>query len=95
MIHYLLLKFRPGHFTPEIYQLAQKTYRELQNVLEGIQEAVVCSNDTSRDSDADLFIQLTLRERKDLKIYLDHPLHLDFVRQVDNRVAQRLTFDRL
>lgn len=94
MIHYLLLKFRPGQFTPEIYQLAQETYRELQTALEGIQEAVVCRNGALRDSDADLLIQLVLRKREDLKIYLDHPLHLDFVRRVDNRVAQRLTFDR-
>lgn len=94
MIHYLLLKFQPGGFTPEICQLAKTTYRELQNALEGIQEAEVCCNNALRDSDADLLIRLTLREREDLKTYLDHPLHLAFVRQVDERVVQRLTFDQ-
>lgn len=93
MIHYLLLKFRPGEFTPEVCCLAQRIYKELQNELEGIQEAEVYHNDGLRDSDAEIMIRLILLTQEDLRAYLEHPLHLDFVRRVEARVVQRLTFD--
>lgn len=37
---------------------------------------------------------MTLEGREALEAYLEHPLHLGFVRQVQAHVEQRLTFDQ-
>ena len=95
MIHYLLLKFKAGRFTPTLYQLAEETFRQIAGSLNGIQHLEVYQNGVQRDTNADLMIRMELKDREHLNAYLNHPLHLRFVQQVDGAVEQRVTFDQL
>lgn len=93
MIHYLLLKFRPGAYDPRLRERAEAAYRELASQVDGITSVRVLENNVSRDSNADLMVRLELCDAKTLADYLGHQIHQDFVEEMEPWVSQRLTFD--
>ena len=92
MIHYLLLKFKPGFFSDEVFSMAVEVFTGIGKALAGIEDVQVSRNCIPRDTNADLLVRMTLEGHEALEAYLEHPLHLGFVRQVQAHVEQRLTF---
>ena len=95
MIHYLLLKFRPGSCGSQIRKRAEAAYRDLACQVEGIISAQVLDNCVFRDSNADLMVRLELSGPQVLTAYLEHPVHRHFAEEIEPCVSQRLTFDHM
>lgn len=95
MIHYLLLKFRPGAYNGRIRERAEAAYRELAGRVDGIVSVQILENSVSRDSNADLMVRLELCGVRALTDYLEHPVHQHFVEEMEPWVSQRLTFDHM
>lgn len=93
MIHYLLLKFEPGYFTDEIFQLALDTFTKLKAELPGVEDVSVTKNCIDRSDNADLLVTMKLCCEDMLDVYLKHPLHLHFVQIVNSHVIQRASID--
>ena len=94
MIHYLRLKLKPGFFSDEVFSISVEVFNGIGKALAGIEDVQVSRNCIPRDTNADLLVRMTLEGREALEAYLEHPLHLGFVRQVQAHVEQRLTFDQ-
>ena len=93
MTHYVLLKFKPGEYDDSILALAEKTFAQLENELDGITRAQVWSNCVERDTNADLMVRLELTGEDMLGVYLRHPLHVEFANQTSDKLAGRMSFD--
>lgn len=95
MIHYLLLKFWPGIYDSRFREQAEAAYQDLARQVEGITSVRIMENSVSRDSNADLMVRLELRGPRILADYLEHPIHRQFVEEIESCVSQRLTFDHM
>lgn len=94
MTHYLLLQFEPGFFEQaHIYELAQSTFTQLRDADIGILDVEVEKNCVDRPSNADLLVRMTLSGRDALTGYINHPLHLQFIKTICEHERSRLTFD--
>ncbi len=94
MKHYLLLRFQPEFLTPALFDFTQNTFSRLKDEIEGLREVAVFRNCVPRKSNMDLMVTMTLEDQSILPLYLEHPLHKQFIAQVGQHIIERSTFDR-
>ena len=96
MIHYVLLKFKPGTWTEEIRALADTTFRQLEQEVPSIISAKIYENCYERESNADVMIRLKIDSPEHLTEYLRHPLHVRFAEITTPLRSQPVvSFDRM
>lgn len=93
MIHYVLLKFKPGTDVDSIELNMRDTYRKLEQELPFLTEPVVRRNCVDRDSNADIMATIHLDNAAQLKDYLTHPLHVAMADNFKDAVVTRISFD--
>ena len=93
MIHYLLLKFKPGFFSDEVFSMAVEVFTGIGKALAGIEDVQVSRNCSPRNTNADLLVRMTLEGHEALEAYLEHPLHRSFAEEIEPCISRRLTFD--
>lgn len=67
MIHYLLLKFKPGFFSDEVFSMAVEVFTGIGKALAGIEDVQVSRNCIPRDTNADLLVRMTLEGHEALR----------------------------
>lgn len=94
MVHYVLLKFKPGSDLDAAEALMRQTFNELAEALPCFQHPVVYRCCVERDSNADLMGVVHLDKPEDLPVYLQHPKHVAMGQKLNPSVATRISFDR-
>ena len=79
MVHYVLLKFKAGTDVDAIELNMRETYRQLEQELPFLTEPFVWRNCVDRDSNADIMATIHLDNATQLKDYLTHPLHVQWL----------------
>jgi len=95
MIHYILLKLKPGADVDAAEARVKMTYQELDRLLDFLHEPVIYRSCVERDSNADIMIRVRLDSRDCLQDYLTHPAHLKMAQDMKDVLAARTTFDHM
>lgn len=94
MRHFVFMKFEPGYFDTGVYEYIRRTFARLQSVLpEEILFCRVSRNCVERERNMDLMIEMELKDRGSLDLYLQHPLHLAIGERMNSHVVERSSFD--
>lgn len=93
MIHYVLLKFKPGADVDAIEKNVRDTYLRLEQTLPYLADAKVFRNCVSRDTNADIMATIRLDSPTHLQDYLTHPLHVQMAEKFKDAVIGRISFD--
>lgn len=92
MRHYVLIKFKEGCFTENLFKYAKDVYKKIGN-LEYIEDVHVHSNCVERDSNMDLMVEFKLKDEEALKKYLECDLHENFGKAVSGHILTKVSFD--
>ncbi len=93
MEHYVLIKFRPGYLSEDKINKIKTVYAEMKANIDGIEEIYVEQNCVERNVNMDLMIRILFSHKKQLDIYLKHPLHMDLADDMNPHIMQRVSFD--
>ena len=93
MFHYVLFKLRPGFTSEDMNRLYDNTYARLSEAVPEITSTAFRKNCVVRDSNMDVLIMVHLTDSAGLEHYLKHPLHLKFIEETCEHVAQKVSFD--
>ncbi len=93
MKHYVLLNFEEGFLDEEFFSVMNKAFSDMQEAIAGMTGFEIRKNIVERDSNADVMLRVDLKEKEDLKIYLEHPLHVEFAQMIAPHKVKMTTFD--
>lgn len=92
MKHYVLLKFKPNYYNDDVLNYTKCVFNNIGK-LENIENINVYKNCIDRDSNMDIMIEMEVKSKDMLSLYLQHKLHIDFVNTVDSQLISRVSFD--
>ena len=94
MTHMVFMKFETGFLNEDVVQRIGKAFDDLQEALpEEILRHRVLRNCIDRDTNLDLLIELELRGRESLAVYLHHPIHAALGALLNPHITGRYSFD--
>lgn len=93
MIHYNLLKFKPGADIHAAFKKCRSVYAELESELDFLHDARVERCVTVRDSNADIMMSMRIDSPDQLSAYLTHPKHAALVQGMKHEIEARMSFD--
>lgn len=93
MKHYVLLKFDQKFFSEEILKYTKEVFQNIEKQVESIKSINVFINCIERDTNMDIMIEMDLKNKEALNIYLNHELHKGFVNVVDEYLVSKVSFD--
>lgn len=92
--HLVLMRLKPGVFTPEARQDYDATFAALQAALpEDILSVQVFENMVSRPQNMTVMIEMILKNETSLPRYLQHPLHQGIGKRYNPFVEAIASFD--
>ncbi len=95
MIHTVMMKFQPGVWSEAILTEFCQRFAEIQAALpQEVLKADVWPNCVVRDQNADVLVQMTVRDKEALPVYLNHPLHTGLVEKYRADIVKIVSFDR-
>ena len=89
MIHYNLLKFKPGADIHAAFEKCRSVYAELDFLHDARVERCV----TVRDSNADIMMSMRIDSPDQLSAYLTHPKHVALAQGMKHEIEARMSFD--
>lgn len=92
MKHYVLLKFKPDYYNEEILNYTKDVFNKIRNI-ENIEDVYVHSNCIERDSNMDIMIEMNVKNKDALIHYINHELHRDFAKTVNEILVSKVSFD--
>lgn len=95
MMHYVLLKLKPGADAQYAFKRVRETFEALDETLEFFNHPVTYSSCVERDSNADIMSVVELDGPEFLQSYLQHPLHVAMANDLNDMVAVRVSFDHM
>ncbi len=94
MRHFVFMKFEPGFFDTGVFEYIRSTFASLKAVLpEDILFCRVSRNCVERERNMDLMIEMELKDKSSLELYLLHPLHIAIGERMNSHVTERASFD--
>ena len=93
MIHYVLLKFKPGTDLDAAEKQIRETYEALDRELPFFHDPKTYRCCVERDSNADIMSIMRLDAPEDLPKYLQHPLHMAMGKSLNPSIVTRISFD--
>ena len=94
MRHFVFMRFEKDYFDKAVFEYIEETFSRLQSVLpEEILACRVRQNCVERESNMDLMIEMELKNRQSLELYLKHPLHLAIGERMNSYITSRCSFD--
>ncbi|MDR2946445.1 MAG: Dabb family protein [Candidatus Adiutrix sp.] len=93
MRHLLLLRGRSGGLTNEQKALIENAYRQLADAVIGVNWVRVRYNCVARAQNMDALVEIDLDGPETLTAYLEHPLHLELVRESQPFLSAVVSFD--
>lgn len=93
MKHYVLFKFEPDYYDEKVLRYTKEVFCSMAKQLEGIVSLNVHSNCVVRDSNMDMMIEMELKNKGVLDLYLDNALHKAFAERTDKHLVLRVSFD--
>ena len=93
MIHYNLLKFKPGADIHAAFEKCSIVYAELESELDFLHDARVERCVTVRDSNADIMMSMRINSPDQLSAYLTHPKHAALAQGMKHEIEARMSFD--
>ena len=92
--HLVLMRLKPGVFTPEAQEDYKATFAALKEALpEDILSAQVFANVVDRPQNMTVMIEMILRSSDSLPRYLHHPLHVGIGQRYNPNVEAIASFD--
>ena len=92
--HLVLMRLKPGVFTPEARKDYEDTFAALKAALpEDILDAKVHENVVDRPQNMTVMIEMTLKDQTSLQKYLSHPLHVGIGQRYNPYVEAIASFD--
>lgn len=96
MRHIVMFRFVDGYFSELVFVHAIAVFDRLKEELpEEIRSVEVCKNCISRQGNSDLAVIMELKDETSLDRYLNHPIHLEFVKQWLPNITARASFDNM
>ncbi len=93
MKHYVLLNFTEGYLNEEFFQRAEQAFSAIVDAVPEVTGFEIKRNIVTRDSNADVMIRVDLKSNDDLKVYLEHPIHVEFATSIRDHKTAMTTFD--
>lgn len=93
MVHYILFKFKEGVNIDECFTKMQDTFAKLEKELPCLHNPAIYRNIIERDTNADILLKLEFDSKEDLPVYLNHPLHVQLAKSLNDSIATRISFD--
>lgn len=92
--HLVLMRLKPGVFTPEARKDYEDTFAALKAALpEDILDAMVYENVVDRPQNMTVMIEMILKNEASLPTYLKHPLHREIGKRYNPFVEAIASFD--
>ncbi len=92
--HLVLMRLKPGVFTPEAQQDYKDTFAALKSALpEDVLDARVYTNVIDRPQNMTVMIEMKLKDEASLPRYLQHPLHQGIGKRYNPFVEAIASFD--
>ena len=92
--HLVLMRLKPGVFTPEAQQDYKDTFAALKAALpEDVLDTKVYANVIDRPQNMTVMIEMILKEEASLPRYLQHPLHRGIGQRYNPSVEAIASFD--
>ena len=92
--HLVMMRLKPGVFTPEALRDYTDTFRALKEALpEEVLEARVYENVIDRPQNMTVMIEMLLKDESSLPKYLKHPLHTEIGKRYNPSVEAIASFD--
>lgn len=92
MRHYVLLKFEQGYLNDEIVDYIKVVFDNISEI-RGIESVIVHNNCFDRESNMDIMIEMNIRDEEILKLYLNHELHIEFAKKMNDHLISKVSFD--
>ncbi len=93
MTHYIILKFKEGSYTKELYELTNVSFTEIVDKITGVNGFKLFENTYDRDINGDLMIMVELETKEMLQVYLDHPLHVAYIHKIKDILVSKMGLD--
>ncbi len=93
MIHYTMLKLKDGADVTGLYFRCRKIYAELEMELPFLHDAQVHRGAATRDSDADIMMEVHIDAPECLNDYLRHPKYQELLDTLNGYVQNKMSFD--
>lgn len=94
MRHFVIVKFEPGYFDTGVYEYIRLTFARLQVMLpEDILFCRVSRSCAEREGNADIMIEMELKEPRSVEAYRQHPLYGAVWERLEEYVVRKICFD--
>ncbi len=93
MKHILIIKLKPNTNLNEFLMKSHSYFDQLVEEVEGIKSYQFIENIVDREANGDLMLIVDLANKDMLKVYLDHPLHVEYANYLAQFMELKLSLD--